>query len=198
MESKNYLVSSGTDEAPELLPTVMCSSPDCIQANWLVAVVGISMWDKAEALNKLHLHHSNIRFFNLPAFCGSDAGVVWPCELCPFTFKSDLPRKPNRISISVGYGRRRSPCCHVSGAEIAFDALILCEGRNIYKNSLELSERSMRKQWIHTHTGMRIWWVLRKQPDVYRPSQCWPTFVVLETRHAIKFPPNLSVDVASA
>lgn len=61
----------------------------------------------------------------LPAFCGSDTGVVCPWELCPFTFISDLPKNPKRISMSVGYGRRRSPCCHVSGAEMAFDALIL-------------------------------------------------------------------------
>lgn len=58
---------------------------------------------------------------------GKSTGVVLGfCELCPFTFvTSDFPKNPNRISISVGYGLRKSPCCHVNGALIAFEALIL-------------------------------------------------------------------------
>lgn len=66
---------------------------------------------------------------NLPLdrlFEKSPIAELGACEECPLTFvKSDFPKKPKRISMSVGYGRRKSPCCQVSGALIAFDALIL-------------------------------------------------------------------------
>lgn len=68
------------------------------------------------------------------------------CEPCPFTLdKSDFPRKPNRISMSVGYGRRKSPCCHVNGALIAFDALILQTQQHSNQNSFK-----------HLHGSARI------------------------------------------
>lgn len=113
------------------MPLLNCSQRSCaihlIASKQIDSVLLLESLQRAttQSIKTKNTHQFSI--FNLPAFSGSDAGVVWPCELCPFTFKSDFPRKPNRISISVGYGRRRSPCCHVSGAEIAFDALILCE-----------------------------------------------------------------------
>ena len=47
---KTYRVSSGTLAAFELLPIVMCNSPDCIQANWFCDAIGISVeWRKSLA-----------------------------------------------------------------------------------------------------------------------------------------------------
>ena len=69
---------------------------------------------------------------------GDDTGVVllpsWEptanCEPLAELFNnivSGLPKKPSLISMSVGYGRLGSPCCHVRGAHAAFDAEIRWE-----------------------------------------------------------------------
>lgn len=47
------------------------------------------------------------------------------CNMCPFMGSLNRPNIPSLISMSVGYGLLGSPCCHVRGAQIAFEALIL-------------------------------------------------------------------------
>lgn len=132
LEKKNetYRVSRGTEVAFELFPIVMCNSPDCIQANWFCDAIGISVLNRKMPILWVNYEFwLNFQLKNLPpteGFGNSLVGVLCVCEPWPFTFdRSDLPKNPSLISISVGYGRLKSPCCHVNGALIAFEALIL-------------------------------------------------------------------------
>uniref|UniRef100_A0A182KI31 Uncharacterized protein n=1 Tax=Anopheles christyi TaxID=43041 RepID=A0A182KI31_9DIPT len=101
------LVSNDTDPPPA--PIDICSSPDGCQANWFGAEAGISPPAPPAP--------------TADAFRCISFKLLGCCRLCPLMLRSDFPRKPSRISISVGYGRRRSPCCQVSGAHIALEKL---------------------------------------------------------------------------
>lgn len=93
--------------------------------------------------------------------------------------------------MSVGYGRRKSPCCQVNGALIAFDALILHS---------EMSFNLVCIFYLNTKqslTGMRIWWVLRMGLVSCWQHWCLLVFDVLGIVHATEFPLNPSNDVAT-
>ena len=58
------------------------------------------------------------------AACCCCAAAIRCCCCSAKMADSGRARKPRRISMSVGYGRRGSPCCQFSGADTAFEALM--------------------------------------------------------------------------